>query len=82
VLSFKTGHTPHDFGNTDCGLASQAGQSDHRRRRLLRPRRKRRFRCRSRSLAARQLSTLQLDDLLKPLPAECAQQYFTVFNPH
>jgi hypothetical protein len=33
-------------------------------------------------LAGRQLSTLQLDDLLKPLPAEWAQQYFTVFNPH
>jgi hypothetical protein len=33
-------------------------------------------------LAGRQPSTLQLDDLLKPLPAEWAQQYFTVFNPH
>ena len=32
--------------------------------------------------SGRQLSTLQLDDLLKPLPAEWAQQYFTVFNPH
>jgi hypothetical protein len=33
-------------------------------------------------LTGRQPSTLQLDDLLKPLPAEWAQQYFTVFNPH
>jgi hypothetical protein len=32
-------------------------------------------------LSGRQPSTLQLDDLLKPLPAEWAQQYFTVFNP-
>jgi hypothetical protein len=32
-------------------------------------------------LTGRQPSTLQLDDLLKPLPAEWAQQYFTVFNP-
>jgi hypothetical protein len=33
-------------------------------------------------LTGRQPSTLQLDDLLKPLPAEWAQQYFKVFNPH
>jgi hypothetical protein len=33
-------------------------------------------------LTGRQPSTLQLDDLLKPLPAEWAQQYFTVFNPN
>jgi hypothetical protein len=33
-------------------------------------------------LTGRQPSTLQLDDLLKPLPAEWAQQYFTVFNLH
>jgi hypothetical protein len=33
-------------------------------------------------LTGRQPSTLQLDDLLKPLPAEWAQQYFTLFNPH
>jgi hypothetical protein len=33
-------------------------------------------------LAGRQPSTLQLDELLKPLPAEWAQQYFMVFNPH
>lgn len=32
-------------------------------------------------LAGRQPSTLQLDDLLKPLPAEWAQQYFTLFDP-
>jgi hypothetical protein len=32
-------------------------------------------------LSGRQPSTLQLDDLLKPLPAEWDQQYFTVFNP-
>jgi hypothetical protein len=32
-------------------------------------------------LAGRQPSTLQLDDLLKPLPAEWAQQYFRLFNP-
>jgi hypothetical protein len=32
-------------------------------------------------LSGRQPSTLQLDDLLKPLPAEWAPQYFTVFNP-
>jgi hypothetical protein len=32
-------------------------------------------------LSGRQPSTLQLDDLLKPLPADWAQQYFTVFNP-
>jgi hypothetical protein len=32
-------------------------------------------------LAGRQPSTLQLDDLLKPLLAEWAQQYFTVFDP-
>jgi hypothetical protein len=31
-------------------------------------------------LTGRQPSTLQLDDLLKPLPAEWAQQYFTVFK--
>ena len=33
-------------------------------------------------LAGRQPSTLQLDDLLKPLPSDWAQQYLTVFNPH
>jgi hypothetical protein len=33
-------------------------------------------------LTGRQPSTLQLDDLLKPLPAEWTQQYFRVFNPH
>ena len=32
-------------------------------------------------LTGRQPSTLQLDDLLKPLPAEWARHYFTVFNP-
>jgi hypothetical protein len=32
-------------------------------------------------ISGRQPGTLQLDDLLKPLPAEWAQQYFTVFNP-
>jgi hypothetical protein len=32
-------------------------------------------------LVGRQPSTLQLDDLLKPLPAEWAQQYFNVFDP-
>jgi hypothetical protein len=33
-------------------------------------------------VGGRQPSTLQLDELLKPLPAEWAQQYFTFFNPH
>jgi hypothetical protein len=33
-------------------------------------------------LAGRQPSTVQLDDLLKPLPSDWAQQYLTVFNPH
>jgi hypothetical protein len=32
-------------------------------------------------LVGRQPSTLQLDDLLKPLPAEWAKQYSTVFDP-
>jgi hypothetical protein len=32
-------------------------------------------------LAGRQPSTLQLDDLTKPLPAAWEQQYFTIFNP-
>ncbi len=33
-------------------------------------------------LAGRQPSTLQLGDLIKPLPAPWEQQYFTIFNPH
>lgn len=32
-------------------------------------------------LSGRQPSTLQLDDLLKPLPAAWGDQYSTVFNP-
>ncbi len=32
-------------------------------------------------ISGRQPGTLQLDDLLKPLPAEWAQQYSSVFNP-
>jgi hypothetical protein len=32
-------------------------------------------------LGGRQPSTLQLNDLLQPLPAEWAKQYATVFNP-
>jgi hypothetical protein len=32
-------------------------------------------------LAGRQPSTLQLDDLLKPLPAEWSKQYSKVFDP-
>ena len=32
-------------------------------------------------LTGRQPSTLQLDDLLKPLPAAWAQQYSTLFDP-
>src|ERR1700693_4051703 len=32
-------------------------------------------------LSGRQPSTLQLDDLLKPLPATWGEQYSAVFNP-